>query len=860
MVTRGRRWVAIILCFGIPVAIVFTAWRDDTPAAGVDPLLPPKCVAVRQQATTDPAGAADAAKKIVADPSATIEERSCARAQFDATAPAIPNECVVAAEAAKRGDLERARSSYDSLLRADVDDVTKSCAVGGSSRLPPRRTFTDWSFDQANRVTKWATSWLPGEPLVLADSTKSIVAAIAWFVTVGLLLVGFRQLLRWRRERSINSIVIQKIDAPKSNDAATNLAEVMRDRLAKAGVLPGQLHGSLSDIAVDVTDVFGTAGETGRFGQLVDGIKSALSISTGYTVTAVADGDPSNAAEPCRVTVQLDEAATGRTLCIDAFHGKDHETAAIKAAYAVYRRLTDEPEVKRRTPSCWRWTDAGALQLYYEAQQDYESCSYLAAVEKLDRAAAAEPNNSLIDLALNDNHLALSRPLPSDDALRSGDAETGTHLLLALWHAARAVRAQGRTYLAHDQLALTLTNALQLAAAWPNDDDKRDRIRAILPGTPAPDASPAEASRSFTDLANREWRLALRRAKLPYMWWGALWLSQRRMYAGDLWLFRRHRHSVQDLLRANHVGTQYDRMTERSGWRLAYAAARLWRVRLGALGFLRRTPELESTVRYNVAAAYARKARWLAENGDRPREFDDAVDACVRSLERSFTGTGRQMSADDLVFLECDHDFDPVHGTAAYDKWLARYRSRFDPPASAIAVWKGVYVDIAQRADMAAMTWADNLSRPAGPRRVWNDDTQKWSARAVSWFSDDLDRWKALRDWTGNLAATGKRNAFTASVSMPALDAGLDSRPYEPVVPSGADATAIRAANLATVPALQDHIADSIEVTEWLLTIAILLAMQHDAADLATAVRDGGAALIERWQAVARWALDPTHA
>src|SRR5581483_7763059 len=73
MVTRGRRWVAIVLCFGIPVAIVFTAWRDDTPAAGVDPLLPPKCVAVRQQATTDPAGAADAAKKIVADPSATIE-------------------------------------------------------------------------------------------------------------------------------------------------------------------------------------------------------------------------------------------------------------------------------------------------------------------------------------------------------------------------------------------------------------------------------------------------------------------------------------------------------------------------------------------------------------------------------------------------------------------------------------------------------------------------------------------------------------------------------------------------------------------------------------------------------------------
>jgi hypothetical protein len=209
--------------------------------------------------------------------------------------------------------------------------------------------------------------------------------------------------------------------------------------------------------------------------------------------------------------------ADGRTLCVEDFHGSSYEEAAVRAAYGIFMRLSDLDEVRRRTPSYWRWTDPDALRKYYEAKEDSEDGAYLAAVEKLTAASDLEPGNSLIDLALNDNHLALAHPLPSDIVLRSNTSAVDVHFLLALRHALRAVAKQGRSYLAHDQLALTLGGVATFAQAWRDHADLRSELAPAFADPPDGSDMPA-TQRFFLDQANCEWRLALRRAKLPYMW------------------------------------------------------------------------------------------------------------------------------------------------------------------------------------------------------------------------------------------------------------------------------------------------------------------------------------------------------
>jgi len=806
-----RRWLIIIACLAIPVLVVTSAGRVVDHQTHVDPRYSQKCSALIALAQTQTLQErVQSATLVVNAPDAAIEDRICARrVQIDPVhvPPILPPDCQAAGSAALAGHDEAARRLYEHLLRTSSDIATRSCASGGLSRLPPRPSAAKWTTERANAFLQWSTGWLPGGPVELSAATNPAAIGVAWFLTVGLLIVALRQLIRWRRERIAGPVEIRSITGTSDTAEVAVFTELMRDRLAQAGIYPNSKTGSVGELALDVSAALDASGSPGWLGGLVNSIQNAIAVTSGWVLTGTVEESSADLDGQARMVIQLDSAATGETLWIHTYTAETIRDACTDAAFGVYLRLNDNDEVRRRTPSFLRWTELDALRSYHEALEERVRGSNLTAATKLQDAADLQPGNLLIQLELADTYFQLGRGTPDDNALRPAEQGAKEHYRSGLLAALRAVCLNGYSEEAHANLALSLS-AVSEQLEWDDTDPVCRQILQLLTRVEAMNninvPNPIEVDdfrRFFDNLAARHWLVARRRAKWSSVVWVAIWLNRRRTVAGNIWIFRRQRTSTQHLALAAAVATRYDAFahTATAGVRLTvWQRGCLIRVRFGRWFGLRRLAGQESLVQYNLAAAYALRAEWLRHRHKSQRIIDRNLKVALNCLDRSFFGPFRQISRYDLNYLQVDPDFKALQRSAAFRQWMATYVPK-DAVSAARENWRDVFRRFAERSDAASRWWYDHLVQPI-PTSVTEESAKyQWCLQVLSWLGDEGDRWAALQSWATNAAATSAREQFEQAIPDPPLN---KSRPIgtllSAVLPGDEAATveAVRVANL----------------------------------------------------------------
>ncbi len=891
MSPRVRHWLAIFVCVAIPATVLVLAARADTPLEPVDPLRPARCQTLIDQARVDAGAAEKRAGELVADPDATEEERHCGLtmalllAMFDAqdgesrlvTAPVAPG-CVAAAGLARVGDLDGARAAYREVLNAtSIPSVAKSCAVGGLSRLPASASPADWTFDQANAALAEVSGWLLDEPLQFPSGMQTWVVSISWLLTVGLLLVALRQFIRWRRERVPGPVEVKPVDVVPGKTETIKVAEIMRETLMKAGVYPSSKGSGVGEISIDVGDILGVAGETGRVGKLVEAVRRAVEINTGYVLVVAGGVHDADSDGPCKLTVQLD-SVTGGTVGLETFEGDDFAELAELAAYHVYLWLADTAPVRRRTPWFLRWNRASSLAKYHEAIGCMRRNASGRAVELLDEVVPAEPANLLVQLSLSRAHHRLAMGTVEDRALRSTDQQVGEHYLRSLVAATRAVLLNTDSEEAHARLAIMLGLVEAWYPWWVAQPQLREEA---LEGLRAVDRRAAELddevgahpskNRSefvgyFKGRAKRHWDKALRRS-----WWYsvnriAFTLDRRRTVAGQIWLFRRRRKSIQDLVIGAWTATTYDVMSEAASRRArARAYCRLLSVRFGYARGLRRESEREPDVRYNLAAACARRAVWLQRRssaspdrgrarGRRRSSEERAVRLALRYLNHWCSGRGGVLTEAQLQYLDVDPDFADLAARPEYLAWRRRFADA-DDAAIANRAWQDTYDQLSNAAVHAA-TAASELSLDRPPvGATWTEAHDAFCKRFIEAVQADRRRWALLDVWLANAASVSARDAFVEA--CPASGAlGADALADLPAVDCRAGA--VRADLAAAWQELGDAVAALVPIPPRSADQLIVLARLRDRRAQDSLVAAWSERTARRWTEVARWSRCPT--
>jgi hypothetical protein len=256
----------------------------------------PQCDAAARLLVTGPEkSAADVMTRALGDPDTSADDAVCivrvigAVHQFDSLPPTPPTSeqlkpklapnCSNAAEDARLGDLAGAREDYKKQLSESTDPESQACAIGGLARLPGPLTFADWSFVQANRVTEWGTGWVPGGPVIFATGSKTVVIAVFWFFTLGLLLVALRQFVRWRRERWPGPVTISAVKLPTDEKDAVDVAETMRECLSRAGIYEHPYAGSIGELLIDVSAALSAIDDTGIVGKAFKALKGSVALA-----------------------------------------------------------------------------------------------------------------------------------------------------------------------------------------------------------------------------------------------------------------------------------------------------------------------------------------------------------------------------------------------------------------------------------------------------------------------------------------------------------------------------------------------------------------------------------------------------
>jgi hypothetical protein len=288
----------------------------------------------------------------------------------------------------------------------------------------------------------------------------------------------------------------------------------------------------------------------------------------------------------------------------------------------------------------------------------------------------------------------------------------------------------------------------------------------------------------------------------------------------------------------------------------------LLRVRFGRLWWLRRLPEQEGNVQYNLAAAYVGRALYLNRGAESPlsHKASKVMHQALKALQRSYAGTGRKMWVDDLSMVETDPDFDALRSTNAYQQWAARY-GLIEEVEVAKSEWRELFATLAARADTASRCWHDHLEQPIPNSWRWNAAFSKWASDALTWIGDDLERWHALSAWVDHPAGFASQSTFEKSIKAPGING---SRPFRsmkaPTLPGDQqdDVDTVRSKNLAMLCLVKPSAELAATRVEEDLATALEYVCAQDAPAFEAHLRELACRYAQIWSELALWAVRPT--
>jgi hypothetical protein len=542
----------------------------------------------------------------------------------------VPEETAACRDSRRGAEHDRtgALTRLTKLRGEGATEADRVCAEALVQRLQPptvAEQIVETVERTVNRVSRLVAR---GREVRLVDDPDATAAAGVLAVEAVLLLVGFGQLFLWRAERAPGPVHVGAVAAPTDNAGATALAEIMRHRLAKAGVPPGTITpGELPAIVVGAVETAAGA-TTGRVSALLGALGRVLAPKTGVTVEAKAFR---NAKGRCALTVEATVTRTNASLAVFTVDGDTYDDAAVTAAYRVYLALVERPAVRARTPIWLSWTSPEGLREYHDALDKHDMEDHVGAADSLAKAANEEPGNALVRIgraqdlwhvfigSFADNVLR-ERCMLADNVLRE-KCVLVDHAVEAIWTALEAVlRAPGND----DALFLAgiqLSYAEQWAPEWCSAKRRhRSRMCALLHQVLGGDAlSPDAACGEAEAYCRNAAILLLRRCVARQRYWNVLrlaWpLASRREAVDRVWPLSRVRFSRRHCALAILDGLEWDRMRRSGGvvgpgtyWRQAVRSA-LRRARIRSHLILVRLDD--GVVEWNLACAYVGHARLI---------------------------------------------------------------------------------------------------------------------------------------------------------------------------------------------------------------------------------------------------------
>lgn len=771
----------------------------------------------------------------------------------------------------------------------------QACAAAELERLEPP-SFGRWIIDLANGLLGWASPAFAGARLSLGHNPGAGVAWVIVAVEGIMILVTLRQYTLWRRERLPGPLSVTAISAPTDDPNCTGLGEVIRDRMARAGVPPGtSVPGELAALVVDTVSVAGAEAEKNWLGQALAAIGRALQVTTGFCVNGRAFRTGVDN-EAC-VMLEVKVARTGGTYAVVSGTGSTYEAAAVDASYEAFLALARRPSVATRTPSWLAWTSPEVLRRYQEARTCIEAGSYRGALEHLTVARKEQPGNLLVmlqqghcyeQIAVGDRDECVLRALEHGEYIQRQRCLESLHALL------QAVLCAPDNDDAVAWAAVSLSYSDRLAEAF---------CSPAAGGAPASGESMKQTRQNLLDLLDSVWRgcglgdvarSAGRGSVQEYMrrpteiWAddGAMqvvagwfrdqaiglwnWSVKRQRYTRVLrrWWRLAHRletaglaHPLSSLRRArrcccvaNLLATEWDRAGAQKGAGVWDAGSRLHRkllrVRL-SLRFVR--PALRGTPIYNLAAAEARRAEALKAAAQDPQK---AIESAIDYLSRATIGSARRISKASVEGFYADPDFRELVTTEEFGCW----RCGFDPEdddARKVRVWAGLGSHVLEGASASLDAWAVRriylaawLAGHAG-HVFWHVTADPVAPISVSevinWFRHDLALWQCLEQWAVEPSVTSHLLAFDtlrAGIVSPGI--ALEASPLVATAittPEGWQALHVPAANAL-------H-----ECTEVLKAVE-RYAVEHDAKALARDVITLMDQARDRWGRIAHAGLD----
>ncbi|MDQ1459116.1 MAG: hypothetical protein QOI08_600 [Actinomycetota bacterium] len=722
-------------------------------------------------------------------------QRDPTKVVVDATK--TPTVCTDAAQL-EAVDRDVAIARYRSIRDADASSgPERLCAVQALARLEPP-TVADRTFLAAQSAVNWLSNRITGSDARLSSSASGPIL-VALFAIVGLaLIVALGQFVLWRSERWPGPVAVGEIDAPKDATGGEGLAQIVKDRMASAGVPPASAApGDVAAVVVDAVDA-NVAAATGWLASLLRGLVASLRPKAGFTVTGTAfAGDGVN---PCCVALEAVVTRTGANFGIVTGRKDTYEAAAIDATYQLYLTLADRDEVKRRTPEWLAWTSTDGLRAYDDGTRilDRRILDRVDAdddgIAALEQAAALEPANALVLLRLAQGLWEAAQGTREADILAARTPETAramseaavSALEWALRFVYRAPQSDDALFLA----AIYLSYAEEWISVWATLGPERqarsarlvedavrrvDRRRRKWAFVALPASEDAVVAR-FRDASKVVTRRVIRNQRYWNVVWRALRLAQRRETRDRVLPWSRVRFNRRHAALAILEGIRWDtlRWSGRTDASAGVSAAQQtipsmfhrFRIRVGT--FVWRDPD--HVVEWNLAAAYACEARARGTTEPRPdgRMPPGVQRATTRQLRKSLLGVSSRLRGSDVDELWRTPDFSEAprgfrEPMSFVRRWAVPLVDDRDPELSARA-WSGAFANVSATVSTAMSVWAGRVitsaARAGATRAVSADEERNVREEVLGWFGADDALWNALTAWMAEPSASDKLAAL----------------------------------------------------------------------------------------------------
>jgi hypothetical protein len=686
-------------------------------------------------------------------------------------------------------DTKAAIARYQDIIdsKTGSSDNDRLCAGAALSKLQPP-TVSDRIFHLSNDIINRVAQSTTGRSVSIGNQPSTSVSLAVVAFEFLLVFLAFRQFFLWRGERLPGPVSVAPISPPPDLPDSIGLAEIIRERLASAGVPPGTAGpGELGALVVDAVAVVGGDKQPNWLGAAFAGVTRVLRTGTGFKLTGKAfkSGAPPTSA----VSLELTTIRTGTTLDVVTAYAETYEEAAVKAAYLVYIRLASRPAVRERTPNWLSWTSSSALNHYYEANEFFAIGNYLDALPLLDLATVEEPGNLLVALKRARCEQAIGFGGRDEGVLREGD-RIHTDSSLRQIYSLRAFLQAALLAPGSDDAIFWVALGLGYVEEWitrfceigPEESSLRTQIIELLDDVyreycgrslrlveaitvlPFDGAFVQRTLRDGGDLtAFRDpmasrflfvsldlWRWALRQLRYDVVLRRYWKLANRREIGQRIWPLSVLRFAQRLSARASMLATEWDSvrvtgLTQEGARKLKSAEGRIRRRMIVV------TPLHLGLISYNLAASFARKANALATiNGSAAEE---AAEAAVRFLERTALSSTERLSAGALEEWFTDPDLRSLSESEMFHNWARRFGAE-TPGERSIRVWGRHATLVEKGAALAVDVWSERAYL------LSNRHERIDRATVVNWFRHDEAMWTALDEWRSRPSAVSCRVSF----------------------------------------------------------------------------------------------------